>query len=249
MAVRIGIMERLGLWRTGETPEKEPPTSLALKTTVEILALGQPLHLGTLYDCCSDTFIPGITLWDRETLEKNVTTEEQNKTDFDIITSDSIDEKTNGMNVPVDLKASVLEGLVEIGGSAKYLCDTKTSQQQARVTLKYSRNTQYSQLMMNHLGYQNISYPEVFDKGRATHVVTAVLHGAQAFFVFDQKVSTHENVKDVEEVLKAAVEKIPKVAEKVGEEMKMADSKKTSSKEFRFEAFRESQELEVKRPP
>ncbi|XP_043822034.1 uncharacterized protein LOC122728039 isoform X2 [Dromiciops gliroides] len=141
------------------------------------------------------------------------------------------------MNVPVDLKASVLGGLVEIGGSAKYLCDTKTSQQQARVTLKYSRSTVYSHLTMNHLGYKNISYPEVFDNGTATHVVTAVLYGAQAFFVFDQKASTRENVKDIEGILKARVKKIPKVAGKVEGKMKMADSKKTSSKEFRCKFY------------
>ncbi|XP_043822037.1 stonustoxin subunit alpha-like isoform X2 [Dromiciops gliroides] len=208
-----------------------------LENTLQRPAVGRPLLPGTLYNCCTDTFTPGITLWDRETLERNVKTEEQYKTDFDIITSDSIDEKTNAMNVSGELKASMLGGLVEIGGSAKYLCDTKTSDQQVRMTLKYTMTTQYSQLTMNHLGYQNISYPEVFDNGTATHVVIAVLYGAQAFFVFDQKVSTHENVRDIEGGLKAAVEKIPQMAGKVEGEMKMEKSMKTSSKEFRCKFY------------
>ncbi|XP_068939395.1 stonustoxin subunit alpha-like isoform X2 [Petaurus breviceps papuanus] len=217
--------------------EKELPGSLTSKIPMEIPALGRPLHLGTLYDCRSDTTIPGITLWDRETLERNVTTEEQYKTDFDIITSDSIDEKMNAMNITAELKASVLGGMVAIGGSAKYLNDTKTSQKQARVTLKYSVTTQFSHLTMNHLGYQNISYHDVFDNGTATHVVTAVLYGAQAFFVFDQKVSTNENVKDIEGSLKAEVKKIPQVSGKVGGGMKMEDSKKKSTKEFRCKFY------------
>ncbi|XP_072508410.1 stonustoxin subunit alpha-like isoform X2 [Notamacropus eugenii] len=216
---------------------KELPSSLTLKTTVEIPALGRPLHLGTLYDCRSDTSIPGITLWDRETLQKNVVTEEQCKTDFDIITSDSMDEKANAMNIPAELKASVLGGLVEIGGSAKYLNDIKTSQQQARVTLKYSMTTKYSHLTMNHLGYQNIAYPDVFDNGTATHVVTAVLYGAQAFFVFDKKVSTNENVEDIEGTLKAEVKKIPQVSGKVGGKMKREDKQKKSTKEFRCKFY------------
>uniref|UniRef100_A0A4X2KH35 Uncharacterized protein n=1 Tax=Vombatus ursinus TaxID=29139 RepID=A0A4X2KH35_VOMUR len=210
---------------------------MTLKHTRTISTLGQPLHLGTLYDCRSDTFIPGITLWDRETLERNVTTEEQCKTDFDIITSDSIDEKTKATNISAELKASVLAGLVKIGGSAKYLCDTKTSQQQARVTLKCSMTTQYSHLTMNHLGYQNISYHDVFDNGTATHVVIAVLYGAQAFFVFDQKVSTNENVKDIEGKLKAAVEKIPEVSGKVEGKKKKEHNKKNSTKEFRCKFY------------
>ncbi|XP_068939413.1 stonustoxin subunit alpha-like [Petaurus breviceps papuanus] len=217
--------------------EKELPSSLTMKTPMEIPALGRPLHLGTLYDCRSDTFIPGITLWDWETLEKNVITEEQSKTDFDIITSDSIDEKMNAMNIPAELKASVLGGMVAIEGSAKYLNDTKTSQKQARVTLKYNVTTQFSHLMMNHLGYQNTSYNDVFDNGTATHVVTAVLYGAQAFFVFDQKVSTYENVKDIEGSLKAEVKKIPQVSGKVGGQIQMEDSKKKSAKEFRCKFY------------
>ncbi|XP_072508434.1 GTPase IMAP family member 7-like isoform X1 [Notamacropus eugenii] len=37
---------------------KELPSSLNLKITVEIPGLGQPVHLETLYDCCSDTSTP-----------------------------------------------------------------------------------------------------------------------------------------------------------------------------------------------
>ncbi|XP_027696772.1 verrucotoxin subunit beta-like isoform X2 [Vombatus ursinus] len=210
---------------------------MTLKNTRTISTLGQPLHLGTLYDCRSDTFIPGITLWDKKTLERNVITKKQCMTDFDIITSDSIDEKTKAMNISAELKASVLAGLIEIGGCAKYLCDTKTSQQQARVTLKYSMTTQYSYLTMNHLGYQNISYHDVFDNETATHVVIAVLYGAQAFFVFDQKVSTNENVKDIEGTLKSKVKKIPQVSGKVGGKIKMEDSEKKSTKELRCKFY------------
>ncbi|KAM8979892.1 uncharacterized protein LOC100932386 [Sarcophilus harrisii] len=217
--------------------EKETLTSLTWKSTMEIPALGRPLHLGTLYDCRSDTLVPGVTLWNKETLERNVTTEDQCKTEFDIITSDSMEEKTNAMNITGELKASVLGGLVEVGGSGKYLCDIKTSQQQARVTLKYITTTQYSHLTMSHLGDENISYHDVFYNETATHVVTAVLYGAQAFFVFDQKSSMDKNIKDVEGILKANVEKIPKVSGKVLGEVKMEDSQIISTKEFRCKFY------------
>ncbi|XP_074123652.1 stonustoxin subunit alpha-like isoform X2 [Sminthopsis crassicaudata] len=195
-------------------------------------ALGRPLYLGTLYDCRSDTLVPGVTLWNKETLERNVSTEDQYKTEFDIITSDSMEEKTNAMNITGELKASVLGGLVEIEGSAKYLSDTKTSQQQARVTLKYSTTTQYCHLTMSHLGDENISFHDVFDNGTATHVVTAVLYGAQAFFVFDQKVSSNKNVKESEGMLKAAITKIPLLSVQIGAEIKMEERDIRSTKGF-----------------
>ncbi|XP_039599051.1 verrucotoxin subunit beta-like, partial [Polypterus senegalus] len=81
---------------------------------------------------------------------------------FNIIKSDSLDEKTSILNMTASLKASFLCGLIEVGGSAKYLNDTKSSKRQSRVTLHYSMTTRMEQLTMNHLGRQNVIYPEVF---------------------------------------------------------------------------------------
>ncbi|XP_060539211.1 stonustoxin subunit alpha-like [Pantherophis guttatus] len=60
---------------------------------------------------------------------------------------------------------------------------------------------------MNHLKIQNVSYPAVFEQGTATHVVTAILYGAQAFFVFDREVPSTEMVKDIEGNLQATLMK------------------------------------------
>uniref|UniRef100_A0AAZ3R548 Fibronectin type-III domain-containing protein n=1 Tax=Oncorhynchus tshawytscha TaxID=74940 RepID=A0AAZ3R548_ONCTS len=43
---------------------------------------------------------------------------------------------------------------------------------------------------MDHLGAGNVKYSNVLQEGSATHVVTGLLYGAQAFFVFDQEVSS-----------------------------------------------------------
>ncbi|XP_053215345.1 stonustoxin subunit alpha-like [Podarcis raffonei] len=58
---------------------------------------------------------------------------------------------------------------------------------------------------MSHLGIQNVTYPAVFEHGTATHVVTAILYGAQAFFVFDRNVSSSESVQDIQGSLHAAI--------------------------------------------
>ncbi|XP_060538026.1 uncharacterized protein LOC117658294 [Pantherophis guttatus] len=60
---------------------------------------------------------------------------------------------------------------------------------------------------MSHLGIQNISHKAVFEHGTATHVVTAILYGAQAFFVFDREVSSIEKVKNTEGRLQATLTK------------------------------------------
>ncbi|XP_067399207.1 stonustoxin subunit alpha-like [Emydura macquarii macquarii] len=194
----------------------------ASHATIEMPALGRPFQLGMLYDCRNETLIPGFTLWDLETLQNNVDTKPQPNTEFEIIASD-----TSALNVTASLKASFLGGLVKVDGSAKNLNDTKNSQHQARVTLQYSTTTKFEQLTMKHLGR-----PEVFDQGTATHVVTAVLYGAQAFFVFDRELSSSENVQEIEGNLQVMIKKIPLVSIEGEGALKMDDKEKSQAEKF-----------------
>ncbi|ETE56567.1 hypothetical protein L345_17722, partial [Ophiophagus hannah] len=164
---------------------------------------GQVSHLPS---CCS-LFHAGVTLWDCNSLQKDLNVNFQLKTESEIIPSDSIDDKASALDISASLKASFLAGLIEVEGSANYLRDTKKSKQQARVTVRYKTTTINEQLTMSHLGRQNVSYPAVFEQGTATHVVTAILYGAQAFFVFDREVSSTETVTDIQGHLQAIVKK------------------------------------------
>ncbi|XP_032090732.1 neoverrucotoxin subunit beta-like [Thamnophis elegans] len=196
---------------------------------VETPALGRPFQLGMLYDCRKDLLILGKTLWDRSSLQKDLIIEPRPKTATEIIASDSIDDKASALDISASLKASFLGGLVEVGGSAEYLQDTKKSKKQARVTLQYKTTTRYEQLTMRHLGIQNVSYPAIFEQGTATHVVTAILYGAQAFFVFDREVSSTETVKNIEGNLKSTlIEKIH-----IGAEIQLTEEEKANALKFR----------------
>ncbi|XP_042284315.1 uncharacterized protein LOC121908403 isoform X2 [Thunnus maccoyii] len=179
--------------------------------TMEVAALGRPFSLGMLYDCRKDSLIPGVTLWDLKDLRNDIQERPQHCNDFQIVASESIADKSSALNVEASLKASFLGGLVKVGGSAKYLNDSKTSKHQVRVTLKYHATTKVEQLSMNHLGRDNVKHPDVFDKGIATHVVTAILYGAQAFFVFDREVSDEESHQDIHGNMKVMIKKIPTI--------------------------------------
>ncbi len=128
-------------------------------------------------------------------------------TDVKFSSSDSLSSKSNLLDVSASLKASFLGGLVEVGGSAKYLHDTKSSNQQSRVTMHYSETSRFEQLTMTQLG--KITYPQVIDQKTATHVVTAVLYGAQAFMVFDRSIAEDEKKQDIAGELNFMVKKIP----------------------------------------
>ncbi|XP_037837833.1 uncharacterized protein LOC108228238 [Kryptolebias marmoratus] len=205
--------------------------------TVEVAALGRPFNLGMMYDCRKDTIIPGITLWDHNDLKKDIGERPQNYNDFEIISSESMEDKTSALNVHASLKASFLSGLVEVEGSAKYLNDSKSSKNQARVTLKYMATTKFKELSMDHLGRGNVKHPYVFDQGLATHVVTGILYGAQAFFVFDKEVSENEQHQDIQGNMKVMIKKIPLISIEGEGSLEIKDKEQTKTETFSCKFF------------
>ncbi|CAL8325949.1 unnamed protein product [Arctogadus glacialis] len=155
-----------------------------------------------------------------------------NPTVTEIVASDSIKDKSSTLNVEASLKASFLCGLVEIEGSAKYLSDSMSSRNQARVTLKYSTTTKFQHLSMNHIAAGNIKYPDVLKSKEATHVVTGILYGAQAFFVFDRELSQKEDRQDIEGNLKVLIKKIPTLKIDGQGSLNMADKDKVNVDKF-----------------
>lgn len=200
--------------------------------TIEMATLGRLFKLGMLYDCRSDKLVPGLTLWDHETLQQDITETPKPSTELDIVASESISVKSSSLGVEASLKASFCSGLIQVNGSAKYLNDKKSSKNQARVTLHYKTATKFKELTMSHLGRGNIKHPYVIEQGLATHVVTAILYGAQAFFVFDQEVSDSENIQNVQGNLHAVIKKIPTISIEGDGALKMEDVDKEKVNKF-----------------
>uniref|UniRef100_A0A8C6UG79 SNTX thioredoxin-like domain-containing protein n=1 Tax=Neogobius melanostomus TaxID=47308 RepID=A0A8C6UG79_9GOBI len=198
----------------------------------DMAALGRPFNLGMFYDCRSDELIPGITLWDKETLDRDMKVKPQPNTEVKIVASESISDKSSSLGVEASLKASFLSGLVSVEGSAKYLNDNKKSTKQARVSLQYKTTTVFKQLTMDQLGIENITHSEVLEKGLATHVVTGILYGAQAFFVFDQETSEDERVQDIQGSLKVMIKKIPTITIEGSGDLKMEDKDRENMNKF-----------------
>ncbi|KAK2823835.1 hypothetical protein Q7C36_020435 [Tachysurus vachellii] len=190
-------------------------------TVIEMAALGRALHPGMMYDCRSDSIIPGISLWDNETIKKGVVSSRQPKTDLKFTSSDSLSEKAKLLDVSTSLSASILGGLVDVGGSARFLRDNKSSARQSRVSLQYSQTTRYEEFTMD----RNITFHNILEDQTATHV-TAVLYGAQAFMVFDLTSNENEDKEEIEGTLNIMVKNIPFIdIEGVGG-LKMSDGEK-----------------------
>lgn len=183
----------------------------ANSSKMEMMTLGRPFQLGMLYDSRNDQLIPGITLWDRKMLKvNNDDSPPKPASNYEILKQDTLHNKTHTLGIGGSLKISVLAGMIEVSGSAKYVHDCKTTEHQERLVLKYSTETRFEQLTMDHLGKGNAKYPEVFDQQTATHVVTGIMYGAEAFFIFDRTFSSDENSTEIHGHLEAMLKKIPK---------------------------------------
>ncbi len=117
-------------------------------------------------------------------------------------------------------------------GAAKYLNDTKKSFRQQRLTLHYHSTCRFEELTMNHLASENIGHQDIFDHDTVTHVVTAVLYGADACFVFDREVSADENKTIVEGEAKVALEKLKFISLDVNVSLMMNDAQKNAVQKF-----------------
>lgn len=153
----------------------------------------------------------------------------QPNTKIQISTSDSLSEKSNLLDVSASVKASFFCGLVEVGGSAKYLKETTSSTRQCRVTLQYHVTTSFKQLMVSDLEIQN---PDVINKTNATHVVTGVLYGADALMEFQDMVTDESKKQEVQGNLSVMIKMIPTIEISGEGKLNMNDEEKNKVKNF-----------------
>ena len=174
---------------------------------LQLPSLGRPFNLGMLYDCRTEKLIPGITLWGSQKLTSASHEEKQRSSSCKVIAEDSIQEKSTTLGVDANLKLSLMCGLVSVEGAASYLNDQKSSKKQSRVTLQYTSTTRFVQLTMDQIG--DIEFPDVLNDQDATHVVTGIQYGADAFFVFDRSIEGAETMHDVHGKMEASIKCIP----------------------------------------
>ncbi|CAF0872189.1 unnamed protein product [Adineta steineri] len=194
--------------------------------TIETMALGRPFKLGMLYDYRNDKLIPAMTLWNPNALENQCDTLPQPFTNYTVKTEKSLQDKACLMTIEGSLKLSVLGGFIDVSGSAKYVNDRKETKHEERVVLKYSTTVHYKQLTMNHLAAEKLIHTDILDQDVATHVVTGIVYGADAFFVFNRALSKTEENITVDGKLEVLLNKLPKIGISAGIELNMNNDEK-----------------------
>lgn len=133
---------------------------------------------------------------------------DQHSSKFEISVSDSIERKSSLLDIDASLKASFFGGLIEVGGSANYLNDEKKSHNQSRITLQYKATTKFKQLVLTPDETKNAQQEDEV-KSLATHVVTGILYGANAFFVFESEKLDSSSIQKIQGNMQDIIKKIP----------------------------------------
>ncbi|XP_062387626.1 stonustoxin subunit beta-like [Sardina pilchardus] len=201
---------------------------------LEISALSRPLHLGTLYDARNDQLILGMRLWRGEDIKSKTSIKPKPDTSSVVSVSQTLSEKTSLLDVSASVKASLYSGLVELGGSAKYLKKKTSSARQCSVTLKYHVTTEFKELLISELGTPK---PEVLDTADATHVVVGVLYGAHALMEFKDTAGDASSKQEILGNLKAMIDRIPKCNISVDGRLQLDDKDREKVKNMSCEFY------------
>ncbi len=152
--------------------------------TTEMPALGRDCTLGMLYNQYTEQFVPGWSLWNQEKLQKGLVETVSDTMESTCIASDTLDKRAKALDLQGGLQISAISGLLGTRGSAKFLNRDAETAGKGNVAFKCRHVIKCVGLSMEHLNPLGIDHPEVFDKGIATHVVTQIQYGAQAFLEF-----------------------------------------------------------------
>ncbi|XP_033639932.1 stonustoxin subunit beta-like [Asterias rubens] len=186
---------------------------------ISMSTLGRNMEVGMLYDCCTDRPILGEFPWSREELKVAELSEPSTSLVFIMEDEANDTKKVNYFEADASLQASILSGLVTLGGAAKYLNDsTKMSNLRRRVvTLHYEITTKQTKISITDLTSPNVRNPN------ATHVVTSVTYGVTVFLVFYEESAitkdSHKNNLSLKANLKVAI------AEGIGNEASVESAK------------------------
>jgi len=168
-------------------------------------ALGRNFQLGSTYDARTNMFFPEASLWTQENIEYMTYEYERSNVNLDVTANKRTLEKTDHFDISAHLTLDFMSGMVHVSGSAGYLKDEVTSEEEVNVEMTY-RTTKFARTIPK----QTIKdYGDECSNPQFTHVVTSVTYGLDAVFVFKKLLKSNETEEMITGSLEIAINKIP----------------------------------------
>lgn len=144
---------------------------------VTVAAVGRVAKIGDLYDVRTDQFL-NISLMKEKLPASIIQTRDVHTSPYSVhyANMDTLKEKLDFLDIQNELRISVLCGLIEVDGSAKFLNYKKSNGESAQATLSYRFFTKLDGVTMDEV-IQELVSKDILKKTNATHVVIEIKWG------------------------------------------------------------------------
>jgi len=151
----------------------------------------------------------GASFWSKEQLDSHVISVDSVYSKVDIETEQNAHDKAYLLDVDASIHLEIMSGEITVDGSAKYLRDEKDTNNEARALLTY-RASKKTDILPQNTPMTNADMCKLIngDKG-PTHVVSSIVYGLRAHFIFDRKVGKADYIQDIVGKLRIKLNNIP----------------------------------------
>ncbi|CAF3814079.1 unnamed protein product [Rotaria sordida] len=174
--------------------------------TIVKQAIGRHEFIGSLYDIRSDRF-EGRNLFNQELPPSYISTADCAYTTYIVDENESQKDTFNKLNIDASMKVSLMAGLLNVEGSAKYLNQTKTDSRTVRVTHILHMKTKKQHLHISMTDLCNYFSSDALDNPNATHCVIGITWGANVAATFEENFATSQAAQEIQGNLSAYLKK------------------------------------------
>ena len=146
------------------------------QSTFDRPTLGQVIRLGELFDERRNKFL-GVQLYKEEAIRNNIVITDIKHTDLTLSQSNSVQDKSDVLDINANLSLDVFGGLVPIRGSASYLRSPPTNSQKRSWAMALKMRTEKHRLLFAGLDSKVVEEVKAYYVPAATHFVSAIIYG------------------------------------------------------------------------
>lgn len=198
--------------------------------------MGQVAELGSLYDAKTDSFT-SLSILNSLPPPSAVSSVDNPTSELEFTSNDTYEEKFSKLKLNADLGASFLCGMISVGGSGRYLTETRSSNRTRRVACIYNITTVREKLNLTAFtnpslkSYLNL---DVIQSGAGTHVVSEIEWGANSIVTARYQVADSAGQAEAQGNVNAGLATLKLIVD-IGSEAKGESGKNQTNSRTTFE--------------
>jgi hypothetical protein len=200
--------------------------------------LGQVADLGDLYDARTDSFV-SLSILNSSPPPSVVSRVDNPTSELEFTSNDTYEEKFSKLNLNAELGASFLCGMVSVGGSGRFLTETRSSNRTRQVSCHYHTATAREKLNLTAFTNPDLKSHlnlNVIQSGAGTHVVSEIEWGTKSIVTARYKVADSASQTEAQGSVDAGLAKLSALAG-INAEVEFEETKQNSQTTFEIKVY------------